>query len=71
MSPSRPFIMRPVATSLLMFAIVLTGAVAYKQLAVSALPQVDLTLPCGVFILTEEEEPTTKDTKDTKKRRRK
>ncbi len=41
MSPSRPFILRPVATSLLMIAIVLTGMVAYKQLPVSALPQVD------------------------------
>jgi len=40
-SPSRPFILRPVATSLLMSAIVLAGIVAYKQLAVSALPQVD------------------------------
>src|SRR4051812_7679161 len=41
MSPSRPFIVRPVATSLLMVAILLAGAVAYKQLPVSALPQVD------------------------------
>jgi multidrug efflux pump len=41
MSPSRPFILRPVATSLLMAAVILTGAVAYKQLPVSALPQVD------------------------------
>src|SRR5438477_8478515 len=41
MSPSRPFILRPVATSLLMVAIVLTGAVAFRQLPVSALPQVD------------------------------
>src|SRR5436309_3494486 len=41
MSPSRPFIMRPVATILLMVAILLAGAVAYKQLPVSALPQVD------------------------------
>ncbi len=41
MSPSRPFILRPVATSLLMFAILLTGIVAYTQLPVSALPQVD------------------------------
>ena len=41
MSPSRPFIIRPVATSLLMAAILLTGVVAYKQLAVSALPEVD------------------------------
>src|SRR3954471_16253868 len=41
MSPSRPFIVRPVATSLLMVGILLVGAVAYKQLPVSALPQVD------------------------------
>jgi multidrug efflux pump len=41
MSPSRLFILRPVATVLLMVAIVLCGAVAYKQLPVSALPQVD------------------------------
>ncbi|HXH13625.1 MAG TPA: multidrug efflux RND transporter permease subunit [Alphaproteobacteria bacterium] len=41
MSPSQPFILRPVATSLLMVAILLAGAVAYYQLPVSALPQVD------------------------------
>jgi len=41
MNPSRPFIVRPVATSLLMVAIVLAGMVAYKQLPVSALPEVD------------------------------
>src|SRR5258708_16799455 len=41
MSPSRPFILRPVATSLLMVAILLVGLVAYVQLPVSALPQVD------------------------------
>ena len=41
MSPSRPFILRPVATSLLMVAILLAGFVAYSQLPVSALPQVD------------------------------
>jgi multidrug efflux pump len=40
-SPSRPFIMRPVATSLLMAAIMLVGIVAYTQLPVSALPEVD------------------------------
>jgi multidrug efflux pump len=40
-SPSRPFILRPVATSLLMVAILLTGIIAYKMLAVSALPEVD------------------------------
>src|SRR5882724_783445 len=41
MSPSTPIILRPVATSLLMVAILLVGAVAYYQLPVSALPQVD------------------------------
>ncbi|MGA7295033.1 MAG: efflux RND transporter permease subunit [Terriglobales bacterium] len=41
MSPSRPFILRPVATSLLMVAILLVGVVAYTQLPVSALPEVD------------------------------
>src|ERR1700710_3188441 len=41
MSPSRPFIVRPVATSLLMVGILLAGGVAYRQLPVSALPQVD------------------------------
>src|ERR1019366_2544441 len=40
-SPSRTFILRPVATSLLMVGILLGGAVAYKQLPVSALPEVD------------------------------
>ena len=41
MSPSRPFILRPVATTLLMVAILLAGFVAYQQLPVSALPEVD------------------------------
>ena len=41
MSPSRPFILRPVATSLLMTGLLLVGLVAYTQLPVSALPQVD------------------------------
>ena len=41
MNPSRPFIVRPVATSLLMAAILLAGFVAYLQLPVSALPEVD------------------------------
>ena len=41
MSLSRPFILRPVATVLLMTALLLVGAVAYYQLPVSALPQVD------------------------------
>ncbi len=41
MNPSGPFIVRPVATSLLMAAILLVGMVAYTQLPVSALPEVD------------------------------
>ncbi len=41
MSPSRTFILRPVATSLLMVGILLAGIVAYRQLPVSALPEVD------------------------------
>jgi multidrug efflux pump len=41
MSPSRPFIERPVATSLLMLAILLAGVVAFKFLPLSALPEVD------------------------------
>ena len=41
MSPSRPFILRPVATSLLMLAIVLAGLMGLKFLPLSALPQVD------------------------------
>src|SRR5512136_3322852 len=41
MTPSRIFILRPVATTLLMVAIVLAGLVAYRLLPVSALPQVD------------------------------
>jgi multidrug efflux pump len=40
-SPSRPFILRPVATALLMVAILLAGIVGYTQLPVSALPEVD------------------------------
>jgi len=41
MNPSRIFILRPVATALLMVAIMLVGIVAYRQLPVSALPEVD------------------------------
>jgi multidrug efflux pump len=41
MNPSRPFILRPVATTLLMIGVLLVGFVAYRQLPVSALPQVD------------------------------
>jgi multidrug efflux pump len=41
MNPSRPFILRPVATSLLMLAILLAGLLAYRFLPISALPEVD------------------------------
>ena len=41
MNPSSVFIHRPVATTLLMLAILLSGVLAYMQLPVSALPQVD------------------------------
>src|SRR5260370_20616158 len=40
-NPSRTFIDRPVATSLLMIAILLVGAAAYRSLPLSALPEVD------------------------------
>jgi multidrug efflux pump len=50
MSPSRPFILRPVATSLLMAGILIAGAIAYKELPVSALPEVDYpTIQCLTF----------------------
>ncbi len=39
--PSRLFIMRPVATTLLMVAILLAGIIGYRFLPVSALPEVD------------------------------
>jgi multidrug efflux pump len=41
MSPSRPFVLRPVATTLLMIAIMLSGMVAYRFLPLAALPEVD------------------------------
>ena len=41
MNPSRIFILRPVATSLLMVAILLAGALAYRLLPIAALPEVD------------------------------
>ncbi|HEY0513259.1 MAG TPA: MdtB/MuxB family multidrug efflux RND transporter permease subunit [Thermoanaerobaculia bacterium] len=41
MSPSKPFILRPIATSLLMVGLLLVGIVAYRLLPVSALPEVD------------------------------
>jgi len=50
MSPSRPFILRPVATSLLMAGILIAGALAYNQLPVAALPEVDYpTIQCTTF----------------------
>jgi multidrug efflux pump len=41
MNPSQPFIMRPVATTLLMIAIVLSGMLAFRFLPVAAWPEVD------------------------------
>lgn len=41
MNPSGLFIQRPVATTLLMLAILLSGLIAYRLLPVSALPEVD------------------------------
>src|SRR5438876_2778861 len=50
MSPSRLFILRPVATTLLMVGVVLVGWVAFMQLPVSALPEVDYpTIQVGTF----------------------
>jgi multidrug efflux pump len=41
MNPSRPFILRPIATSLLMAALLLIGIIGYQQLPIAALPEVD------------------------------
>lgn len=41
MNPSRLFIHRPVATSLLMVALLLAGLLAYRLMPISALPEVD------------------------------
>jgi multidrug efflux pump len=41
MNPSRPFILRPIATSLLMAALLLIGIVGFRQLPIAALPEVD------------------------------
>jgi multidrug efflux pump len=50
MSPSKPFILRPVATSLLMAGILIAGTIAYRQLPVAALPEVDYpTIQCTTF----------------------
>src|SRR5436853_284614 len=52
MSPSRPFILRPVATALLMIAILLSGIIAYKQLPVSAPPIYSKSNPADAPIMT-------------------
>src|SRR5579864_2258171 len=39
--PSRPFILRPVETTLIMLALLLAGLLAYGSLPLSALPEVD------------------------------
>jgi multidrug efflux pump len=50
-SLSEPFIRRPVATTLLMFGLLLAGLIAYRQLPVSALPQVDYpTIVVSTFL---------------------
>ena len=41
LNPSRPFIQRPIATSLLMLALLLVGIIGYRQLPIAALPEVD------------------------------
>jgi len=41
MNPSRPFILRPVATSLMMVAVLLAGLIAYRVLPIAALPEID------------------------------
>ncbi|HRP05525.1 MAG TPA: efflux RND transporter permease subunit, partial [Opitutaceae bacterium] len=41
MNPSRPFILRPIATTLLMVALLLSGVMAYRLLPIAALPEVD------------------------------
>ena len=58
MNLSRPFILRPVATTLLMVAILLAGVVAYRQLPVSALPQVDYPTIQVVDVLSRAPAPT-------------
>jgi multidrug efflux pump len=51
MSLSSPFIERPVATTLLTVALILAGAVAFKELPVAALPQVDFpTISVGASL---------------------
>ena len=50
MNLSRLFILRPVATSLLMVALLLSGLLAYRWLPVASLPQVSLHAWAGLFL---------------------
>ena len=52
MSLSRPFILRPVATSFLMIALLLSGILAWRLLPVAALPQVDYPITVSYTHLT-------------------
>jgi len=52
MNPSRLFILRPVATTLLMVAVLLAGIVAYRVLPLSALPEVDYPNDPGRYALS-------------------
>ena len=51
MNLSRPFILRPVATALLMVALLVSGVIAYRMLPVAALPQADRALIPGLYTL--------------------
>ena len=48
MQLSKPFILRPVATSLLMLALLIAGILGWRQLPVAALPQVDVASTVAV-----------------------
>ena len=51
MNPSKTFILRPVATTLLTIAIVIAGAIAYKVLPVAPLPEVEFpTISVGAAL---------------------
>ena len=52
MSLSSPFIERPVATTLLLIAATMAGGIAYFQLPVAPLPQIDLVPTGGVSLAT-------------------
>jgi multidrug efflux pump len=69
-SPSHPFIMRPVATALLMAAILLAGIVAYTQLPVSALPEVDYPTIQVLTFYPGASPPGSDGTRDCVRRRR-